>query len=122
MVALAAAADGGNHADWGGDDTSRFRAALGGLHQALDRSGRDRAEVEVGVSIACVLDGWSEVAGGFREPEVAVGPAERIAEVIGDYAGAAAQHVILSLSPDPYAEIDPDAIQKAAKVLDYLQL
>lgn len=120
MLALAAAADGWNHAYWGGDDTSRFRAALGGLHQALDRSGRDRAEVEIGASIACVLDGWSEVAGGFREPEVAVGPAERIAEVIGDYAGAGAQHVILSLSPDPYAEIDPDAIQKAAKVLEYI--
>jgi alkanesulfonate monooxygenase SsuD/methylene tetrahydromethanopterin reductase-like flavin-dependent oxidoreductase (luciferase family) len=120
MLALAARADGWNHAYWGGDDTSRFRSALGGLHRELDRIGRNPADVEVGASIACVLDGWREVEGGFREPEVAVGPAERIAEVIRDYVAAGAQHVILSLSPDPYAEIDPDAVKKAAKVLDYL--
>ena len=105
---------------WGGDDTARFEAALSGLHREIDRIGRDRNEVEAGASIACVLDGWREVEGGFREPEVAVGPAERIAEVIRDYAQAGAQHVILSLSPDPYAEIDPDAVEKAAKILDEL--
>ena len=120
MIALAATADGWNHAYWGGDDTLRFRAALGVLHRELDRIGRNPAEVEAGASIACVLDGWREVKGGFREPEVAVGPAERIAELIRDYVDAGAQHVIVSLSPDPYAEIDPDALQKAAKILDYL--
>ncbi len=119
MLALAARADGWTHAYWGGDDTTRFKAALGGLHRELDRIGRDRNDVEASASIACVLDGWREVEGGFREPEVAVGPAERIAEVIRDYAEAGAQHVILSLSPDPYAEIDPNAVEKAAKILDH---
>ncbi len=33
---------------------------------------------------------------------------------------AGAQHVILSLSPDPYGEIDPDGIEKAAAILDFL--
>jgi alkanesulfonate monooxygenase SsuD/methylene tetrahydromethanopterin reductase-like flavin-dependent oxidoreductase (luciferase family) len=93
---------------------------LSGLHRELDRIGRDRNEVEASASVACVLDRWREVEGGFREPEVAVGPAERIAEVIGDYAEAGAQHVILSLSPDPYAEIDPEAVEKAAKILEHL--
>ena len=120
MLALAAAADGWNHAYWGGDDTSRFQAALGGLNREFDRMGRNPAEVEASASIACVLAGWREVQGGFREPEVAVGPAERIAEVIRDYVTAGAQHVILSLSPDPYAQIDSDAVEDAAKILDYL--
>jgi len=120
MLALAARADGWNHAYWGGDDTGRFKAAMGGLHAALDRAGRDRHEVEVSASIACVVDGWREIQGGFREPEVAVGSPERIAEVIGAYAQAGAQHVILSLSPDPYGEIDPDAFEKAAPILRLL--
>ena len=120
MLKLAARVDGWNHAYWGGDATTRFQEALGGLHLELDRIGRARSEVETSASIACVQDGWREVEGGFREPEVAVGPAERIAEVIRDYAQAGAQHVILSLSPDPYAEIDPDAVEKAAKILEHL--
>ena len=33
---------------------------------------------------------------------------------------AGAQHVILSLSPDPYAEVASDAVGKAAKILDRL--
>ncbi len=117
MLALAAKADGWNHAYWGGDDPSRFKLALGGLHRELDRIGRGRDEVEVSASIACVPGGWQEVKGGFREDEVAVGPPERIAEVIQDYAQAGAQHVILSLSPDPYAEIDAGALEKAARIL-----
>jgi len=120
MLALAARADGWNHAYWGAEDTSRFKSALELLHQELDRIGRRRDEVEASASIACVQDGWHEVEGGFSEPEVAVGPAEKIAEVIRDYAGAGAQHVILSLSPDPYAEIDAQALEKAAKILDRL--
>ncbi len=51
---------------------------------------------------------------------MAVGPPERIAEVIRDYVLAGAQHVILSLSPDPYGEIDPDGIEKGAAILDLL--
>ena len=40
--------------------------------------------------------------------------------MIRDYAQAGAQRVILSLSPDPYAEIDPRAVEKAAKILELL--
>jgi alkanesulfonate monooxygenase SsuD/methylene tetrahydromethanopterin reductase-like flavin-dependent oxidoreductase (luciferase family) len=120
MLGLAARADGWNHAYWGGDDTKRFKSALSGLHRELDRIGRERETVEVSASIACVPEGWHEVKGGFREEEVAVGPPERIAEVIQDYAQAGAQHVILSLSPDPYAEIDPFALDKASMILQLL--
>lgn len=120
MLSLAARADGWNHAYWGGDDPTRFKSALDRLHRELDEIGRDRHEVEASASIACVPGGWHEVKGGFREPEVAVGSPERIAEVIRDYAKAGAQHVILSLSPDPYGEIEPEAIEKAATILDLL--
>jgi alkanesulfonate monooxygenase SsuD/methylene tetrahydromethanopterin reductase-like flavin-dependent oxidoreductase (luciferase family) len=120
MLALAARADGWNHAYWGGDDTKRFKSALSGLHRELDRIDRGREMVEVSASVACVPGGWREVKGGFREDEVAVGPPERIAELIQDYTRAGAQHVILSLSPDPYAEIDPDALEKAARILQFL--
>lgn len=120
MLAVAARADGWNHAYWGGDDTKRFTFALSGLHRQLERIGRGHDEVEVSASIACVPGGWHEVKGGFREEEVAVGPPERIAEVIHAYAQAGAQHVILSLSPDPYAEIDPAALEDAARILELL--
>ena len=120
MLALAASADGWNHAYWSGADTTRFKVALDLLHQEVDRFGRDRKEVAASASIACVLDGGREAEGGFREPEVAVGPPDHIAEVIRDYAEVGAQHVILSLSPDPYAEIDPDAVKKASKILAQL--
>ena len=120
MLAVAARTDGWNHAYWGGNDTMRFRSALDVLHRELDGAGSDRGQVETSASIACVPGGWREVAGGFREPEVAVGPPESIAEVIRDYAEAGAQQVILSLSPDPYAEIDPEALYKGAAILDLL--
>ena len=94
MLELAARVDGWNHAHWGGADPSRFRKALAGLHNALDRLGRDRKTVEVSASIACVINGWDKAKAGFREPEVAVGSAERIAEVVSAYANAGAQHVI----------------------------
>jgi alkanesulfonate monooxygenase SsuD/methylene tetrahydromethanopterin reductase-like flavin-dependent oxidoreductase (luciferase family) len=120
MLALAARADGWNHAYWGGDDPKRFQFALSGLHRELDQIGRGRDEVEVSASIACVLAGWPKVKGGFREDEVAVGTPERIAEVIRAYAQAGAQQVILSLSPDPYAEIEPNALEQAARILELL--
>lgn len=120
MLALAARADGWNHAYWGGDDTTRFRSALAGLHRELERIGRDPDEVEVSASIACVIGGWRDIQVGFREPEVAVGPPGRIAEVIHGYGQSGAQHVILSLSPDPYAEIDSEALEKAATILELL--
>ena len=120
MLALAARADGWNHAYWSGDDTKRFKFALSELHRQLDRIERRHDEVEVSASIACVPGGWHEIQGGFREDEVAVGPPERIAEVIHDFAQAGAQHVILSLSPDPYAEIEPKALEEAARILELL--
>jgi alkanesulfonate monooxygenase SsuD/methylene tetrahydromethanopterin reductase-like flavin-dependent oxidoreductase (luciferase family) len=92
ILALAARAD----AYWGGDDTTRFKLALSGLHRELDRIGRGHDEVETSASIACVPGGWHEVEGGFREPEVAIGPPERITEVIRDYAQAGAAR-------DPFA-------------------
>ncbi len=120
MLALAARADGWNHAYWGGADTGRFKAALSGLHQALDAIGRAHEEVEASASIACVIDGWKKTSGGFQEPEIAIGSPERIAEVVVAYVEAGARHVILSLSPDPYAETDPMALEKAARILDLL--
>ena len=118
MLALAARVDGWNHAYWGAEDTGRFEAALAGLHEALERAGRKRSEVETSASIACVIGPWDESSEGFREPELAVGSAARLAEVVRRYAVAGADHVILSLSPDPYAEIDPAALDKAAGLLE----
>ena len=118
MLALAARADGWNHAYWGAEDTSRFAAALAGLRLALAAAGRSPDAVETSASVACVIDGWKAVPGGFSEPDVAAGPVERMAEIVRGYAAAGAQHVILSLSPDPYAEIDPAALEKAARMLE----
>ena len=120
MLALAAGTDGWNHSYWGGDDPARFKSALAGFDQALAARGRRRKDVAISASIACVLGDWKEVGGGFREPEVAVGPPERLAEVIRDYAAAGAQHVILSLSPDPYGEFDPRALEGAEGILRFL--
>ena len=118
MLALAARCDGWNHAYWGAEDTTRFRSALRGLDHALGRIGRTRADVEISAPIACVLHGWRDVPGGFREPDVAVGPPAKLAAVIRDYGGAGADHVILSLSPDPYGEIDARALERGASVLE----
>lgn len=120
MLRLAARSNGWNHAYWGAEDTTRFRKALGGLREAIEKLGRKAVDFEKSASIACVLNSWREVPGGFREPEVAVGPAEHLAGVIRDYATAGADHVILSLSPDPYAEVDPAALEKSAKILELL--
>ncbi len=118
MLALAARSNGWNHAYWGAEDTTRFVKALGGLREGISTLGRKPADVETSASIACVLHGWREVPGGFREPEVVVGSAAQLAAVVRNYAAAGADHVILSLSPDPYAEIDPIAIENAAKILE----
>jgi alkanesulfonate monooxygenase SsuD/methylene tetrahydromethanopterin reductase-like flavin-dependent oxidoreductase (luciferase family) len=117
MLKLAATADGWNHSYWGGDDTGPFKAALAGLDRALAAIGRERSELTVSASVACVPGGWVELHGGFREPEVAVGPPEQLAETVSDYAEAGAQHVILSLSPDPYAELDPALLESAGRVV-----
>ncbi|HYM66406.1 MAG TPA: LLM class flavin-dependent oxidoreductase, partial [Patescibacteria group bacterium] len=121
MVGLAAAADGWTHAYWGAADTSRFELTLASLRRALAAAGRPATEVETSASIACVIDGWRAVPGGFSEDEVVVGPVERIAEVVRAYSKVGADHVILSLSPDPYAEVAPDALERAARILDLVR-
>lgn len=120
MLGLAARADGWNHAYWSGDDPSRFKQALRGLEDALKRAGRRRDQVEASASIACVIDGSPSADGGFREPEVAEGSAARLAAVVRSFADAGADHVILSLSPDPFAEIDRNALDRAAEILALL--
>ena len=117
MLALAARCEGWNHAYWGAEDTSRFAAAVAGLREAIRAVGRNPAEVETSASIACVIDGWERIPGGFEEEEVAVGSAQELAKMIENYAAAGADHVILSLSPDPYAEIDPEALNKSRLIL-----
>lgn len=120
MLALAARVDGWNHAYWGAEDTTRFVKAQEGLRAELGRIGRDPFEVETSASIACVLGEWRQTPGRFREPEVAVGAPVKIASVIRAYAAAGARHVILSLSPDPYGELDATALVKAGRVLEIL--
>ncbi len=117
MLALAARCDGWNHAYWGAEDTTRFESALAILREALGRGGRPGNEVVTSASIACVLGGWDERRDGFREPELVAGDASLIAGVVRRYADAGADHVILSLSPDPYAEVDPHALERSTEIL-----
>ena len=117
MLALAARCEGWTHAYWGAEDTRRFASANAAFRETAARAGRDVGDVETSAAVACVLDGWDEVPGGFREPEVAVGPAAHLARVVRDYADAGARHVILSLSPDPYGELDPTALERSAEIL-----
>lgn len=120
MMRVAARTDGWQHANWGASDTGPFRAAIARLDEALAEAGRDRASIETSASIACVPGGWEPVAGAFSEGEVETGPLERLAEVVRDYAEAGADHVILSLSPDPFAELDPDLLDRSARLLGLL--
>jgi len=76
--------------------------------------------VETSAAIACVPGGWEQVPGGFSEPEVETGGVERLAEVVDAYAEAGADHVILSLSPDPFAELDPRLLETGARVRELL--
>jgi len=117
MLAVAARADGWTHANWGAADTSAFRSASLRLDAELARIGRDRSEIETSASIACVPGGWKRVEGGSSEPDVETGDVERLAEVVKGYAEAGAQHVILSLSPDPFAELDAGLLEKTAPIL-----
>ena len=120
MLALAAQADGWTHANWGAADTGAFRRASAGLDGELAKAGRDRSDFETSAAIACVPGGWRPVPGGFSEPEVETGDVDRLAEVVNGYAEAGAQHVILSLSPDPFAELDPGLLEKTAPILKLL--
>jgi alkanesulfonate monooxygenase SsuD/methylene tetrahydromethanopterin reductase-like flavin-dependent oxidoreductase (luciferase family) len=120
MLALAAQADGWTHANWGAGDTSAFRRAIAGLDDELARVGRHRDEIETSAAIACVPGGWQPVLGGFSEPDVETGDVDRLAEVVNDYAEAGAQHVILSLSPDPFADLDAGLLEKTAPILKLL--
>ena len=120
MLALAAQADGWTHASWGAADTSAFRRAIAALDEELARVGRARGEIETSAAIACVPGGWHPVPGGFSEPEVETGEVDRLAEVVNSYAEAGARHVILSLSPDPFAELDAELLEKTAPLLKLL--
>ncbi len=117
MMRSAAKAEGWTHANWGAADVAPFRAASARLDAALDEIARDRASIERSASIACVPGGWPAIPELFSEPEVVTGDLERLAGVIHDYAGAGAQHVILSLSPDPFAELDPSLLERSAPLL-----
>ena len=120
MLALAATAEGWTHANWGAGHTRAFTRAFAVYSEELARQGRKRSEVETSAAIACVPGGWEPVPGGFSEPEVETGGVERLAEVVNDYAEAGADHVILSLSPDPFAELDPRLLETGARVRDLL--
>jgi alkanesulfonate monooxygenase SsuD/methylene tetrahydromethanopterin reductase-like flavin-dependent oxidoreductase (luciferase family) len=118
MMRIAARADGWTHANWGAGDTSAFRAASERLDKAVRETGRDASKVERSAAIACVPGGWDPIPGLFSEAEVETGDVERLAEVVRDYGAAGADHVILSLSPDPFAELDPSLLETSARILD----
>ncbi|HLZ95190.1 MAG TPA: LLM class flavin-dependent oxidoreductase [Candidatus Dormibacteraeota bacterium] len=120
MLALAATAEGWTHANWGAADTTAFSGAAATYAKELGRLGRKRSDVETSAAIACVPGGWEQVPGGFSEPEVETGGVERLAEVVDAYAEAGADHVILSLSPDPFAELDPRLLETGARVRELL--
>jgi len=120
MMRVAAEAEGWTHANWGAGDTSAFATASARLDGELRRIGRDPGSIERSAAIACVPGGWDPIPGLFSEPEVETGGVERLAEVVGAYADAGAGHVILSLSPDPFAELDPALLEKSAKLLELL--
>ena len=117
MMRSAALAGGWTHANWGAGDVSAFRAASERLDEALREAGRDPRSIERSAAIACVPGGWEPVPGGFSEPEVETGGVERLAEVVCDYGAAGADHVILSLSPDPFGELDPSLLESTAPLL-----
>jgi alkanesulfonate monooxygenase SsuD/methylene tetrahydromethanopterin reductase-like flavin-dependent oxidoreductase (luciferase family) len=118
MIRVAAQTDGWTHSHWGAGDTSAFSAAATRLEAALHEAGRDARSIERSAAIACVPGGWNPIPGGFSEAEVETGNVERLARVVRDYAAAGADHVILSLSPDPFAELDASLLEGSAKVLD----
>jgi alkanesulfonate monooxygenase SsuD/methylene tetrahydromethanopterin reductase-like flavin-dependent oxidoreductase (luciferase family) len=118
MTRIAAHAEGWTHSNWGAGDTSAFRAGSRRLDEALREIGRDRSSLERSAAIACVPGGWDPVPGGFSEAEVETGDVDRLAQVIRDYGEAGADHVVLSLSPDPFAELDPGLLESSARVLE----
>ncbi len=120
MIRIAAQAEGWTHANWGAGDASAFAAASGRLDEELRKAGRDPRSIERSAAIACVPGGWDPISGLFSEAEVETGDVERLAEVVRAYAEAGADHVILSLSPDPFAELDPALLERSAKLLELL--
>lgn len=118
MMRSAARVEGWTHAYWGAHDTSAFRAASARLDEALKARDRDPSSIERSAAIACVPGGWDPIPGGFSEDAVETGGVERLGEVLRDYAEAGAGQVILSLSPDPFAELDASLLESSARVLD----
>src|SRR5438270_9995905 len=120
MIRIAAQAEGWTHANWGAQDPSAFAAASRRLDDELRTAGRDPGTIERSAAIACVPGGWDPIPGLFSEAEVETGGVERLADVVRGYADAGAGHVILSLSPDPFAELDPALVERSAKLLELL--
>jgi alkanesulfonate monooxygenase SsuD/methylene tetrahydromethanopterin reductase-like flavin-dependent oxidoreductase (luciferase family) len=120
MMRAAARVDGWTHAYWGAGDTSAFRAASARLDEALRERDRDPASIERSAAIACVPGGWDPIPGGFSEEAVETGGVEKLAAVIRAYGAAGADHVILSLSPDPFGELDASLPERGAGVLKLL--
>jgi len=117
MMRIAAQAEGWTHASWGAGDASAFRAASARLDEALRGTGREPDSIERSAAITCVPGGWDPIPGLFSEAEVETGGVERLAEVVRGYGEAGADHVILSLSPDPFAELDPTLLERSAPLL-----
>ena len=120
MIRVAAQAEGWTHAYWGAGDPSAFAAASARLDEALRAADRDPRSIERSAAVACVPGGWEPIPGLFSEDAVETGGIERLAEVVRGYADAGADHVILSLSPDPFAELDPALLESSARLLELL--
>jgi alkanesulfonate monooxygenase SsuD/methylene tetrahydromethanopterin reductase-like flavin-dependent oxidoreductase (luciferase family) len=120
MIRVAAQAEGWTHANWGAGDPSAFQAASTRLDEVLLGSGREPDSIERSAAIACVPGGWDPIPGLFSEADVETGGVQRLAEVVRGYGEAGADHVILSLSPDPFAELDPSLLERSAGLLKLL--
>jgi alkanesulfonate monooxygenase SsuD/methylene tetrahydromethanopterin reductase-like flavin-dependent oxidoreductase (luciferase family) len=120
MMRAAARVEGWTHAYWGAGDTAAFRAASERLDEALRERDRDPDSIERSAAIACVPGGWEPIPGLFSEDAVETGGVERLAEVVRGYGEAGADQVILSLSPDPFAELDPSLLERSARLLELL--
>jgi alkanesulfonate monooxygenase SsuD/methylene tetrahydromethanopterin reductase-like flavin-dependent oxidoreductase (luciferase family) len=109
-------ADGWNIA-WYGDDPTDFSAKLGALRAAMEAAGRPAAEIEISVGLFVLPDEKADSQGG----RVIAGAPERVAERMRAYGEAGADHLIVSLAPGPFAELDPSYPQKMSDVLRRLR-
>ncbi len=132
MLRLAARRAAGWNAAWGGPDTGWYRELLAALRRAEAAEGRARpltasagllALPVEGSTLDRILAGAARLAGESEvslRGRVAAGGPERLARVIGDYAEAGAEHVLLSLSVTPFSGLDPTYLDRAGKALAVL--